>query len=546
MRNTSATTVLLTFLLASGCTSIQDYFHNNCKVGPQYEKPAAPLAQTWIDANDKRVHTQDDDDLRRWWTVFKDPVLDSLVFSAYEQNLSLREAGFRILQARAQLGIAFGNIMPQLQTMTGSYTRIGQSQETANANQFTTGARWFAQWAYGFNMAWELDFWGRFRRAIESAEATLDASVEDYDAVLVTLLGDVASNYVNIRTIEQRIQYAKRNVEIQRETLNIVEGRFKAGTTNELDVVQARSTLEQTEAAIIEFEISLRLANNQLCILLGIPPEDLHARLGSGPIPSAPIDVVVGVPADLLRRRPDVRRAERQAAAQCALIGVAESEWYPHISIDGSFGWSAEHLNQLFREQAVTGAFGPSFTWEILNYGRILNNVRLQDARFQELAIAYQQAVLTAGQDVENGLVTFLRAQQRTKLQNASVVDAEKAVTIALAQYTAGVIDLTRVTLLEQTLVQQQDTLASAQGEIGLGLIQTYRALGGGWQIRIDGCDPTPPPAPGAEPAAKSPTTARERLAVPKPDPDTAQTPASPSRDLRKLRALIGLDPDGN
>src|SRR5207245_2686127 len=196
------------------------------------------------------------------------------------------------------------------------------------------------------------------------------------DAVLVTLLGDVASNYVQLRTFEQRIEYTRANVELQRETLKIVEARFKAGTTTKLDVAQALSTLEQTEAQIPELEISLRLANNQLCILLGIPPEELRARLGAAPIPTAPAEVAAGIPADLLRRRPDVRRAERQAAAQSAEIGVAEADFYPHISITGSIGYSAEQFKNLFRTTALAGTIGPSFQWNILNYGRILNNVR--------------------------------------------------------------------------------------------------------------------------------------------------------------------------
>src|SRR5207244_7519797 len=191
-------------------------------------------------------------------------------------------------------------------------------------------------------LAWELGFWGRFRRAVEAANASLDASVENYDAVLVTLLGDVATYYVQLRTFQQRIEYAQANVRLQRETLKIVEDRFKAGTTTKLDVVQARSTLEQTQAQIPELEISLRQANNQLCILLGIPPEELRAKLGTAPIPTAPADVAAGVPADLLRRRPDVRRAERQAAAQSAQIGVAEADFYPHLALTGTIGYSPE------------------------------------------------------------------------------------------------------------------------------------------------------------------------------------------------------------
>jgi NodT family efflux transporter outer membrane factor (OMF) lipoprotein len=413
-----------------------------------------------------------------------------------------------VLEARAQQAIAVGNLFPQTQQATGDYTRYAVSTEVANRSNVTS--RFYSQWDYGFNLSWELDFWGRFRRAVEAANASLDVSVENYDAVLVTLLGDVATYYVQLRTFQQRIEYAQANVQLQRETLKIVEGRFKAGTTTKLDVAQARSTLEQTDAQIQELEISLRQTNNQLCILLGIPTEDLQTRLGPAPIPTAPAEVVAGIPADLLRRRPDVRRAERQAAAQSAEIGVAEAEFYPHIAITGTLGYSAEQLKNLFRSTALAASVGPSFQWNLLNYGRILNNVRLQDARFQELVTAYQNSVLVAGQEVENGLVTFLRAQKRTRLQAASVADAAEAVQIALGQYKAGTIDFTRVTQLEQNLVLLQDTLAQAQGEIALGLIQVYRALGGGWQVRLTGCEP------GGLAKLGQPRTAFETLPVPR------------------------------
>jgi NodT family efflux transporter outer membrane factor (OMF) lipoprotein len=511
-----------------GCTSFKDYVQNGFKVGPNYGRPPAPVAQDWVDSADARVR-KESDDLSQWWSVFKDPVLDSLIGNAYQQNLTLREAGTRVLQARAQLGIAVGNFFPQTQQMKGDYTWNAISTEVANRSLSQIGTptagtlkRFFGEWTYGFNLAWELDFWGRFRRAIESATASLDASVENYDAVLVTLLGDVATNYVQLRSFEQRIEYAKANVQVQRETLKIAEGRFKAGTTGELDVDQARSTLAQTEAQIPELEISLRQANNQLCILLGIPPEELQAKIGPAPIPSAPADVAVGIPVELLRRRPDVRQAERQAAAQSAQIGVAEAALYPHLSITGTFGYSAEFFKNLFRPTALTGSVGPSFQWDLLNYGRILNNVHLQEASFQNLVATYQNTVLTAHQEVENGLVTFLRAQERTKFQAESVEYAEKAVKIALAQYKAGTIDFTRVTQLEQTLVQQQDILAQARGEIALGLIQVYRALGGGWELghQQDGCGEAAQVA-GAVQGPAPPSSGEEPLSAPKPLPQS-------------------------
>ncbi len=486
-------------MLSSGCTTLREYIDNHFKVGPQYVTPPAPVAKDWIDADDKRIRT-DADDLAKWWTVFNDPVLNDLICYAYHQNLTLRQAGFRVLQARAQLAIDAGYLFPQTQRMTGDYTRNALSINTANGHVISPFGpvalqQFYSQWDLGFNLSWEIDFWGRLRRAIEASADNLDASVANYDDALVTLLGDVASNYVQLRTLQERIKLTKQNVELQRHIVQLAEARAKAQVQNELDWDQARSTLDQTESQIPELEIGLRQTNNQLCILLGISMEDLQPKLGAAPIPTAPPEVAIGIPADLLRRRPDVRRAERQAAAQCAEIGVAEAEFYPHIAINGSIGYSADRFKDLFKSQSLMGDVGPAFQWNILNYGRILNNVRLQDAHFQELVAAYQNAVLRADQDVENGLVTFLRAHQRAKSLAESVAAVDKSVVIVQAQGKAGTVNFTQVDLLLQNKVVREDALAQARGEIALGLIQVYRALGGGWQLRCTGCETTADPS---------------------------------------------------
>jgi NodT family efflux transporter outer membrane factor (OMF) lipoprotein len=481
----SLTTIALAASLC-GCTPLTEYVHNGFKVGPNYHDPGAPVAPSWIDASDKRVRSETDD-LSKWWTVFGDPVLDELVCSAYKQNLTLRQAGYQILVARAQRNIAVGELFPQTQQATGDYTRNALSKEVANSSVQSI-KRWYGQWDVGFNVSWELDFWGRFRRAVESADATLDASVFNYDDVLVTLLGEVATAYVQIRTLERQIKLTQDNVDLQQKTLEIAVARFKGGTATELDVDQAQSNLSQTESQIPQLRIQLRQSNNQLSILLGMPPEDLLPRIGSAAIPTAPVEVGAGIPADLLRRRPDVRKAERTAAAQSAQIGIAEAEFYPHIAIEGNFGFSAEHFNHLLRQTAERGTIGPTFQWNILNYGRTLNGVREQDAQFEALVAAYQQTVLAAGQDVENGLVMFLQSQEQVKYLNESVTAADKAVTVALAQYRGGTVDFNRVALVEQNLVVQQNLLAQAQGNIAMGLIQVYRALGGGWEIKCNGC----------------------------------------------------------
>lgn len=471
------------FLAASGCTPWREYFANGFKVGPNYCPPPAAVAQDWIDSGDKRIHS-DDADLSHWWTAFNDQELNDLIHAAYQQNLTLKEAGYRILQARAFLAIQIGEFFPQTQQAAGSWSR--NSASLLAANQSFLPQQFFDNWNLGFNMAWELDFWGRFRRAIIAADADLDASVFDYDDVLVTLLGDVAATYVQIRTIQKQIDYVQQNIVIQKESLDIAKARFQGGLTSELDVEQATSQLAQTEALIPQFQIQLRQANDRLCVLLGIPTEDLVKIMGKAPIPTVPPDVVIGIPAQLLTRRPDIRRAERFVAAQCEQIGIAESNLYPQISITGSIAYDAEHFNQLFRSKSQEGTIGPSFRWNVLNYGRLVNAVRLQEAKYMELATHYKNVVLKANAEVEDGLVEFLQSQLEAKSMKESVDAAEKAVQLSIVQYRGGLTDFNRVALLEQNLVQQQDLYAQAIGDIAVGLVRTYRALGGGWEIRCN------------------------------------------------------------
>lgn len=493
---------------ATGCsTSVKQYVNNGFKVGVNFGRPPTAAAEHWIDANDQRVRSEYGDD-SHWWQVFNDPVLNNLVTTAYEQNLTLKQAGLRVLEARYQLGFAKGTLFPQQQDMVGGYSRRAVSLQ--NPNAFATPTRYFSIYSLGFNLAWELDFWGRFRRAIEAADDALDASIEAYDDVLVTLISDIASNYVKYRTSEQELVYIRTNVGIQQETYDIALARFNGGQATELDVDQAQSNLSQTRSEVANREINLRTASNQLCILLGIPTEDLSTLLGLGPIPTAPSEVALGVPADLVRRRPDVRQQERIAAAQCAEIGIAESDFYPAISILGSIGYSSRNFQDMFSQLAFNGAIGPQFQWKILNYNRIRNNVGFQNAKFEEFVAGYQNAVLNAHVEVENGLVKFLWQQQRAKDLAESVDAAEKAVKVAVTLYKAGATDFNRVALLQQNLVTQQILLALSQGEIAQGLIEVYKALGGGWQLRMDyelpgmtqqGAQPDPPPAiPQGEP----------------------------------------------
>jgi NodT family efflux transporter outer membrane factor (OMF) lipoprotein len=491
-------------LLAGGCTTLQEWVQNGFKVGPNYHEPPAAVSPAWIDASDPHIVRQASlpafapgdhpaspvasasGETDAWWNVFHDSALNSLIETAYRQNVDLRTAATRVLQAEAQRNIAAGNLFPQTQNAIGDYVhlQIGKNLRLFSIPQASLPTT-LNIWATGFNASWELDFWGRLRRAVESADAELDASVEGYHDALVTLVADVATSYVQIRSFQQRIAYARRNVEIETGSLHLAEARLRDGTATALDVKQARSSVAQTQSTIPPLVISLRQANDRLCILLGLPPQDLLPQLRSAPIPITPPEVAVAIPADLLRRRPDVRRAEREAAAQSAQIGVAEADFYPRFGVTGFLGYTADDIGRLFAEKSFTGLILPNFSWKIFNYGRVLNNVRAQDARFQQTILQYQQTVLTAGREVEDALVAFLQYQLQAQSLTESVKEAQDSVELVQAQYKAGLVDFNRVFTTQAQLVTQQDQLAAAYGNIALSLISVYRALGGGWQTLV-------------------------------------------------------------
>jgi NodT family efflux transporter outer membrane factor (OMF) lipoprotein len=544
-------------LLNGGCvaTGPLDYIRNGFKVGPEYSRPPAPYAPEWIQSKEAAVQNRH---LQDWWVVFEDATLNSLIDTSYGQNLNLRSIGTRVLQARAQQAIAVGNFFPQTQTANASYSRVGLSRNVANnitalgpllgssANPATlalvpadeTPTNWIAQWSTGLNMSWELDFWGRFRRQIESANANLDASVENYDDALVTLFADVATNYVQFRVAQQRIKIARDNVRIQEGILKLAEERFRVGTATRLDVEQAKTVLLQTRSSIPALEITLGQANDVLCVLLGVPPHDLEPELGPGPelgsdpMPHTPNWVAAGIPADLLARRPDLRSAERQIAAQSAQIGVAEADLYPTIAINGTIGLEAQNISKLFESSSFFGTIMPDLRWNILNYGRIVNNVRLQAVRVQELIAAYQNRTLMAAQEVETSLRGFLRSREQAEELAASVKAAADATGIGTQQYRAGTIDFNRVFNLETTQVQQQDQLAVAQGNIALNLIAVYRSLGGGWELREQKARDR-----NAATCAPPPSSPQVPPPVAPPAPPQGTTPAAPPRQQAAANA---------
>jgi NodT family efflux transporter outer membrane factor (OMF) lipoprotein len=469
---------------------------SGCAVGPDYIRPQAPEMKEWIEKEDPRIKSEPAD-LAAWWKRLNDPVLDTLIEIAFRQNLSLRIAGIRILEARAELGIAVGNQYPQLQQLAGDYTADGLSENAANTisemDMNYTAAN------IGFDAAWELDFWGRFRRAVESGVWNLDTSIAGYDDLLVTLMAEVARTYVVIRTLETRLAIALENVKIQQRSLQIAQVRFKGGDVTELDVAQARALLGNTQASIPRLEAQLRQAKNSLAVLLGMLPGEVEPLLGGPePIPTAPSDLAVGIPAELLRRRPDIRLAESRMAAQCSLIGVAKADLYPHFNLFGSIGLSASNaaltaagfpggssLSDIWDSDSLEYFGGIGFAWDIFNYGRIKNRVRVQDARFQQLVVNYKDTVLKAAQETEDGLSAFLRSQEEVAFLKESVEGATRSVELSMTQYREGLTDYQRVLDTQRFQTQAQDLLTSTQGAVLLNLIATYKALGGGWESRV-------------------------------------------------------------
>jgi NodT family efflux transporter outer membrane factor (OMF) lipoprotein len=469
---------LLPVVLAVGClTGPKQYLRQGFKLGPNYRPPAVSLAPEWATADPPQVVSGACCD-PAWWSTFRDPELDRLVATAYQQNLSLAQASSRVMQAQAQRAIAVGGLFPQQQQVLAEHQQVHTSAQAANPWPHLA----YSNWLVGLTASWELDFWGRLRRQVESADARLSASVEDYRQAMVTLSADTASAYVQLRVIQQRLACAEENVRIQCGSADIAQLRFQHGAANELDVRQARALLEQTRARIPLLAISRQQANNQLCVLLGLPPTELARRLKPAPIPQAAPEVLVGVPADLLRRRPDLRAAERRIAAQSAQIGVAEAELYPAFFLNGSIGLNAEDLSLLSAGGSGAYQIGPSVRWNILNYGRIQNQVLLQDYRTQELIASYRQQVLMAAQEVENGIAAFLHSRQQAIHLQAAVAENQRAVELIVEQYRQGATDYNQVLNLQALLVQQQDQLAVARGNVVLGVIGVYRALGGGWE----------------------------------------------------------------
>ncbi len=458
-------------------------------VGPDLEKPEPQVMDDWTETDSPGLNAGETD-YSDWWRMFDDPVLQQLIERAYRHNPSLQIAGIRIYEARAQLGIAVGSLYPQQQLAFGDLA----NNKLSTSNDTTLIDNQFNSLSLGFDAAWELDIWGKYRRSVESGVANLAANVANFDNALVSLTAEVARTYIVIRTLEKRLAIAEDNVRLQTSSLHIADVRYTEGAVSELDVTQARSLLKDTQALIPRLESSLRQAQNALATLLGELPGTLtDVLVGPNEIPTASEAIIIDIPNNLLRRRPDIRLSELQVAAQSPQIGIAKADLYPHFFLFGSIGWrssdsttitSQNSLNDIFSYKSLFWSAGPGFSWDIFNYGRIRNNVRVEDARFQQLVVSYKNTVLNAQREVEDAMIAYTRSKEEEQFLKDSVAAAERSVEISMIQYREGVIDYQRVLDSQRFLSTQSDRLTEVSGQVGTNLVATYKALGGGWQIR--------------------------------------------------------------
>jgi len=480
-----------------------------CMVGPNYKRPETKVPEKWdgqkaVTPAQPSKTTPNPVALVDWWNAFNDPTLSSLVEMAIRSNLDLRLAEARIRQARAAQGVAGAPLWPEVD-LNAQYQRswpAGQSltspgisptpspsptpgkKPTPPPSTTTTtlgGIRDFFR--VGLDSTWELDIFGGTRRNIEATGADLQAALEDRRDVLITLVGDVGNNYISLRGFQQQIDIARRNLKAQRHTAEITRKRYEAGFVSALEVAQADAQVATTEAVIPVFESSARAAIYSLGVLLGREPAALTKELAiESPIPPTPPEIPVGLPSELVRRRPDIRRAEAQLHAATARIGVATADLFPKFSLTGSLGFSANDLAKLGSFDSKFWSFGPSVTWPIFAGGRIYWNIKVQDALTEQALAAYEKAILTALKDVETALVAYAKEQEHRKSLAEAVVNNRRAVELSLKLYLVGKTDFLNVLTAQRSLFTSEDALSQSVRTVDTNLIALYKALGGGWE----------------------------------------------------------------
>lgn len=445
-------------------------------VGPDHVPPERALPAAWTAAEEGAM-TGATAELAAWWRHFEDPVLDELVARAARGSLDLREALARVREARALRGFAAGERLPTVDGTAG-WRRSGESDNTP----FGPFVPDHDITSLGFDAAWELDVWGRVRRSVEAADAELAATVEDARNVAVIVAAEVAREYVDLRSFQRRLALARTNVELQEQTLALVRGRFESGLVAEIDVAQARTNVESTRAFVPALEAGVQISANRIAVLLGEPPGALAELLAAeAPVPVPPLALAVGVPADLLRRRADVRAAERFLAAEVARVGVAEADRYPRLALLGNIGLAAEDVSDLFDSESGLFGIGPSLRWTLFDGGRLKARVAAQEARTEQALVRWERTLLLALEESEDAMTRFVREQTRRASLLEASTHARLSVELARTQYTEGLSDFQAVLVSERSLAQLEDELATSEAAVATHVVALYKALGGGW-----------------------------------------------------------------
>jgi NodT family efflux transporter outer membrane factor (OMF) lipoprotein len=449
-----------------------------CTVGPDFRAPQTEVPDAWV--GPLPPPTSAEQDLARWWTVFADPILTSLVERAVESNLDLQLAQARIRQARAARGVAASGLGPVLDA-AGSYRRSGTAAATID------------QYQAGFDAAWELDLFGGTRRSIEAATANLEAAVDARLNVLVTLTAEVAANYINLRSFQEQITIAERNLKAQLHSADLTRQRFEGGFVSGLDVANAQAQVATTATQIPVLEQAAQQAIYGLSVLLGREPGALLAELApSAPIPAGSPNVPVGVPSELLRRRPDIRQAEALIHAATAQIGVATADLFPRIALTGSLGTQGDKFSSLTDWANRFWSIGPSASWTLFSTGRVRSNIEVQRALEEQSLIVYRRTILAALQEVENALIASAKEQEHYKALADAVTAHRRAVELATKLYTQGQTDFLNVLQAQGALYVSENALAQSTRTLATNLVALYKALGGGWS-------PEPPSEPQTE-----------------------------------------------
>lgn len=493
LKLTKPSLAILSVLGLSACTTL----------GPDYVHPEqTALPSDWSLEKAAQDTQQSEQKLQQWWQQFNDPTLNQLVEMASQQNLDLEAAGLRIVQARSLLGISTGLQYPQVQTVSGNLARAYVNDQGVNNA------------ALSFDAGWEMDIWGKYARGIESAEAGYYASIASYHDIMVTITAEVARNYINYRTFQERILLSRRNIEIQERVVNITQVQFDSGNVTELDVQQAKNQLFNTKAAQPSLEIAMKQSRTALALLLGVLPEDVEKLLqsdgfaqrmadyenqfkssGRKPalsgndersiVPRPPL-LDKKVDANLVMRRPDLQVSEMQARAQSAQIGVAETALYPSFSLFGSIGIDSTvpDGSSFSFSDSLTMVVGPTFSWNIFQYGRVKNNIRFEDAKFQETLTNYNKKVLQAVNEVTNALEAYDLYLEQKSLRLQSVNSSIRAFNISMTQYENGQISFERLLNSVEKMTRAEDSYATIKGNVANQVVALYKALGGGWEAQ--------------------------------------------------------------